>query len=64
MNRFLAELDPKQAEVFYLAEVEGLTAPEIAAALEIKLNTVYARLRLSRERFERALRRNTVWRSP
>lgn len=64
VNRFLAELDPKQAEVFYLAEVEGLTAPEIAAALGIKLNTVYARLRLGRERFERALRRNTGWRSP
>jgi len=64
VNRFLAELDPKQAEVFYLAEVEGLTAPEIAAALGIKLNTVYARLRLSRERFERVLRRNTGRRSP
>jgi RNA polymerase sigma-70 factor (ECF subfamily) len=64
VNRFLAELDPKQAEVFYLAEVEGLTAPEIAAALEIKLNTVYARLRLGRERFERALQRNTGRRSP
>jgi RNA polymerase sigma-70 factor (ECF subfamily) len=57
VNQFLAELDPKQSDVFYLAEVEGLTAPEIAAALEIKLNTVYARLRLARERFERALQR-------
>jgi RNA polymerase sigma-70 factor (ECF subfamily) len=63
VNRFLAELDPGQADVFYLAEVEGLTAPEIAAALGIKLNTVYARLRLSRARFERALRRQGDWRS-
>ena len=57
LHAFLAQLDPRQAEVFYLAEVEGMSAPEIAGALQVKLNTVYSRLRLARERFERALRR-------
>jgi RNA polymerase sigma-70 factor (ECF subfamily) len=51
VNRFLAALDPRLAEVFYLAEVEQFTVPEIAAALGVKLNTVYSRLRLARERF-------------
>jgi len=53
---FLAELDERQSAVFYLAEIEGLTAPEIATCLGVGLNTVYGRLRLARERFERALR--------
>jgi RNA polymerase sigma-70 factor (ECF subfamily) len=48
----LEKLPADQAMVFYLAEVEGFTAPEIAASLEIKLNTVYTRLRLSRARIE------------
>lgn len=49
---FLATLDENQAMVFYLCEVEGMTAPEIAAALHVNLNTVYGRLRLARKRFE------------
>lgn len=49
---FLASLDETQATVFYLAEIEGLTAPEIATALQVNLNTVYGRLRLARKRFE------------
>jgi RNA polymerase sigma-70 factor (ECF subfamily) len=35
-----------------LAALEQLTAPEIAEILEIKLNTVYSRLRAARERFK------------
>jgi len=42
-------------EVFVLAELEQLTAPEIAALLGVKVNTVYSRLRLARERFTQAL---------
>jgi RNA polymerase sigma-70 factor (ECF subfamily) len=38
-------------------DVEGFSAPEIAEALELKLNTVYSRLRRAREDFERALAR-------
>lgn len=59
VERFLSELDEAQASVFFLAEVEGMTAPEIAAALGTSVNTVYSRLRLARERFERALSRRT-----
>lgn len=55
VETILAGLDPKQREVFVLTHVEGMTAPEIAALLGIKLNTVYSRLRLARRRFERDL---------
>ena len=55
VNAFLDELDEPQRTAFYLADVEGMTAPEIAAALGIKLNTVYGRLRLARKRFEKAV---------
>ena len=50
VHEFLAELDEAQAQTFYLAEVEQLSVPEIAAALDVKLNTVYSRLRLARQR--------------
>jgi RNA polymerase sigma-70 factor (ECF subfamily) len=57
VGRFLAGLDDDQREVFVLAEVEHLTAPEIAAATGAKLNTVYSRLRLARAQFDRAVER-------
>jgi RNA polymerase sigma-70 factor (ECF subfamily) len=50
VHAFLAELDESQAQAFYLAEVEQLSIPEIASALDVKLNTVYSRLRLARRR--------------
>jgi RNA polymerase sigma-70 factor (ECF subfamily) len=50
-------LGTRQREVFVLAELEGLTAPEIAESLGIKLNTVYSRLRVARDRFRTALAR-------
>jgi RNA polymerase sigma-70 factor (ECF subfamily) len=52
---FLETLDEPQRDVFYLADIEGLTAPEISAALGMKLNTVYSRLRLARKRFDKAV---------
>jgi RNA polymerase sigma-70 factor (ECF subfamily) len=52
VQAFLSQLEESQAIVFYLADVEGLTAPEIAAALDVNLNTVYGRLRVARQRFE------------
>jgi RNA polymerase sigma-70 factor (ECF subfamily) len=55
LSEFFDELDESQRMVFYLADVEGLTAPEIAQALGVKLNTVYGRLRIARLRFERKL---------
>lgn len=57
VDRFLADLDDDKREVFVLAEVEDLTAPEIAAATGAKLNTVYSRLRLARAAFDRAVER-------
>lgn len=56
VRRFLQELPEPQALAFYLADVEGLTVPEIAQALETNLNTVYSRLRLARQRFEEVLK--------
>jgi RNA polymerase sigma-70 factor, ECF subfamily len=55
VREFLAKLDENQAMVFYLCEVEGMTAPEVATALQVNLNTVYGRLRLARKRFEQML---------
>jgi RNA polymerase sigma-70 factor (ECF subfamily) len=54
----LAELDEPKREVFVLAEVEEMTMPEIASALEIPLNTAYSRLRAARQAFEAALARH------
>jgi RNA polymerase sigma-70 factor (ECF subfamily) len=56
VSNFLDELDEPQRQVFYLADVEGMTAPEISAALGVKLNTVYGRLRLARKRFEQVMK--------
>ncbi len=53
VQRFLERLDPDRRMVFVLADLEGMTAPEIAEALSIKLNTVYSRLRTARAEFER-----------
>jgi RNA polymerase sigma-70 factor (ECF subfamily) len=60
VERFLATLDPAQREVFVLAQIEGLSAPEVADALDVKLNTVYSRLRLARRRFDRFLARASL----
>lgn len=55
VGAFIAQLGTRHREVFVLAELEGLTAPEIAETLGIKLNTVYSRLRVARERFQTAM---------
>jgi RNA polymerase sigma factor (sigma-70 family) len=52
LAEFLAELDDHQRTVFVLAELEGMTGPEIAAALELNLNTARSRLRAARRAFE------------
>ena len=57
VRTLLDQLDDDQREVFVLAELEQLTAPEIAEALGVKLNTVYSRLRLAREAFAEAAAR-------
>lgn len=60
LSNILAELGEAKREVFILAELEEMTAPEIAQALEIPLNTAYSRLRAARQEFESALARRTA----
>jgi RNA polymerase sigma-70 factor (ECF subfamily) len=63
----LDELDPDKRAVFVMAELEQLTAPEIAEALGAPLNTVYSRLRAARRAFEASLKRLQAkerWRQP
>ena len=59
LHRLLGELDDDKREVFVLAELEGLTAAEIAEALEANANTIASRLRAARREFEAALDRAT-----
>lgn len=49
----LDRLDDDQRAVFIMAELEGMTAPEIAAATQTKIPTVYSRLRLAKEALAR-----------
>ena len=57
VDRGLAALDIEQRAVFVLHEMDGFAMPEIAAALDIPLNTAYSRLRLARARFAATVRR-------
>lgn len=57
VSAILDRLDDDQREVFVLAELEELSAPEIAVILNEKLNTIYSRLRLAREAFAKAAAR-------
>ncbi|EDM75268.1 RNA polymerase ECF-type sigma factor [Plesiocystis pacifica SIR-1] len=51
LAEFLVELDELPRQVFILAELEGASRKEIAAALGVNLGIVQSRLRLARERF-------------
>lgn len=55
LERVLSQLPEDQREVVVLMDLEELTAPQVAEALEVKLNTVYSRLRLGRAALARAL---------
>ncbi|WP_434427267.1 RNA polymerase sigma factor [Nannocystis pusilla] len=50
LERLLAGLPRGTREVWELTELLGMSGPEIAAELELPLNTVYSRLRLARAR--------------
>lgn len=58
LHALLDELDDEKREVFVLAELEELTAPEIADTLTLNVNTVYARVRAARKAFEQAVARH------
>jgi len=59
LHEFLEALDDKRRAVFVMAELEQLTAPEIAQALSANLNTVYSWLRSARLEFVRAVERRS-----
>jgi RNA polymerase sigma-70 factor (ECF subfamily) len=56
-QRALDTLDDVKREVFVLADVEQLSAPEIAEITGAPLPTVYTRLRAAREAFASAVRK-------
>jgi RNA polymerase sigma-70 factor (ECF subfamily) len=53
----LHEIAEPKREVFMLSELDEMSVPEIAEALQIPLNTAYSRLRAARRAFEEALSR-------
>jgi RNA polymerase sigma-70 factor (ECF subfamily) len=59
VEAFLSTLDDAKREVFILAELEQMPAPEIADAVGAKLNTVYSRLRAAREAFAELLQQHS-----
>jgi RNA polymerase sigma-70 factor (ECF subfamily) len=65
LRQILDELDDDKREVFVLAELEQMTVPQIAEALELNSNTIYSRLRAARQQFDEAVARHRardVWR--
>ena len=55
LQQTLAQMDEPLAVVFVLAEVEGLSGPEIAELLGAKLNTIYWRMRTARAQISAAM---------
>jgi RNA polymerase sigma-70 factor (ECF subfamily) len=53
VRRFLESIDETSREIFVLSELEGFRGAEVAAALDLNINTVYSKLRRGRRRFER-----------
>lgn len=67
VHRLMECLDDERREVFVLAELEGMSMPEVAEALEVKLNTAYSRLRSARLRVKAEYARliaREKWRMP
>jgi RNA polymerase sigma-70 factor (ECF subfamily) len=58
LHAVLETLDEDKREAFVLAELERMSGPEIADALQLNLNTAYARVRAARLAFEDALERH------
>ncbi|HKO52291.1 MAG TPA: sigma-70 family RNA polymerase sigma factor [Polyangiaceae bacterium] len=56
--QLLNGLDEAKREVFALVDIEELSVPEAAAALQIPLNTAYSRLRVARQQFGAAVARH------
>ena len=60
LNKLLAGMDEAKREIFLLVELDEMSVPEVAEALEIPLNTAYSRLRAARLAFEEALARHSL----
>ncbi len=58
LMRLLQTLDEEKREVLVLADLEQLTAREIAEIVEVPLNTVYSRLRVARAQLNEAVARH------
>ena len=56
LHRMLATLDDDRRAAFILADVEGMTAVEIAEGLGVNVNTIYARIRAARKQLAEAHR--------
>jgi RNA polymerase sigma-70 factor, ECF subfamily len=54
---FLDKIARERRDVFVLCVLEELSAPDVAEILQVKLNTVYSRLRLARADFRAAIER-------
>ena len=54
LHRLLQVLDEDRRAAFILADVEGLTAVEIAEGLGANVNTIYARIRAARKQLSAA----------
>ncbi len=66
LEGLLDSLDDDKREVFVLAELEQMSVPELAQAIDINVNTAYARLRAARKDFEEAVQRHRAkdgWRT-
>lgn len=61
VDAVLARLPPGRREVFVMSELLDMSGPEIAAELELPLNTVYSRLRLARKQLARSIDANDGW---
>jgi RNA polymerase sigma-70 factor (ECF subfamily) len=59
-----SELDLETREVFQLADIEGMTGPEVASALDIDLARVHARLKTARRRFNAFVAQLNAERTP
>lgn len=60
LHAILGELDEDKRAVFILAELEQMSAPEIADAVQANINTVYTRLRAARREFNEAIARDSA----
>ena len=55
--RTLASMPVERAAVLTMMDIDGCSAPEVASALGIPINTVYSRLRVARDEFATSVKR-------